>query len=762
MGSLEAPSVSGRYVEFMEPFHAWLFRSYQTNRAKICPRPAHPVLVPCVEGLLSIVLPVYNGEKYLAEALESIFRQTYRHFELIAIDDGSSDRTMEILKRYQNQDERMIVLQQDNQHIARSLSRGFHLAKGEFLTWTSCDNRLKPRFLELMAACLQRHPDWDMINANMDIIGDDGMPLLDSPYYAWYQNPPGSAHVFFPPSQDDLNIAARNNIGAAFMYRARVASLLGDYSPYRACVEDYDYWLRVNELLTIRHADFDDIVYEYRFHPGGLFWRAKELRIAEAKDRLMVFDDMRRNAFVEPLTWGIHSDGTSENEKISRILSKELKKRGQVLIDPLSPTVSKFSDRWSPFVYVYIGAQAMFDMSCCEKLPENSVKIWLRADGSVQSGSFPEVFDLIIGHRPQSVEEVLSGNKKIVYVHTLEDSLWAIDIYTRAKTSKSWEMQIYNGEYIPGITIAVTVSERPQSTGVQQWLRSLTRDMSISPVEIILGIHPEREAFPNVLNLDQAWSEEVEETQVPIRCLYCVEQDRNTVRNRLMAEVRTQTVLFLEPGFNLSINAIEEVIQILQNKKDTDALCLSVAGSSGPYQEQLTSILHQVHSGAGHGDQSKSRRFDHVTQWPWRPVRAVAVRKRTFWESGAFFCNNTLKGRYFDELSLLIALNRMTDLGCTVHVLEIHQNGKVLDTGISHMDAMTGVLATELWLSYWVHRELLKRPPHSRVTVAELLEGAIVPQLKSMGILKACILYARWMMLKRQYIKTIQLDEAET
>jgi glycosyltransferase involved in cell wall biosynthesis len=745
----------------MEPYHAWLFRSYQTSRQKICPRPVHPVQVPCVEGLVSIVLPVFNGEKYLAEALESIFRQTYRQFELIAINDGSTDHTMEILERYQNLDERMIVLQQDNQHISRTLSRGFRLAKGEFLTWTSCDNRLKPRFLELMMACLQRHPDWDMINANMDIIGDDGQPLIDSHYYAWYQNPPGSAHVFFPPSQDDLNFASRNNIGAAFMYRARVAHLLGDYSPYRACVEDYDYWLQVNELFRLRHADFDDIVYEYRFHPGSLFWRAKELRIAEAKERLMVFDDMRRNFFVEPLTWGMQSDGTSENEKILMVLCKELKKRRQILIDPLSPTVSKLSTRLSPFVYIYIGAQAMFDISSFAKLPQNSVKIWFRTDRSFQLESFSGVFDLIIGRRPQAPEEMLPGNKKILYVHQPEDALWAIDIFTRAQAVKCWEMQIYGSEYIPGITIAAAGLDRLQPLGVQKRLSSLIRNIN-AHVEIILGIHPEKGALPNVRNHDDhAWMEETEDTKVPARCVFCPEQDLNTIKNKLLAEARTETVLFLEPGFNLSMDGIEQVIQTLQNNKDTDALCLSVVGSSGPYQEKLTSILRQVHSGAGYGDDLKGRLFDHIAQWPWRPVRAVAVRKRTFWESGSFFSHKALKGKWFQELGLLIALNRMVGLGYQVRTVEINQDGQVWDGGISHVESLTGVLATELWLSYWVHRELMKRSPRSPVIIAEVLEGGIVHQLKSMGILKACILYARWMMLKRQYFKTIQQDEVD-
>lgn len=743
----------------MESFHAWLFRSYRANREKICPRPLHPIQVPCVEGLVSIVLPVYNGEKYLAEALESIFRQTYRHFELIAVDDGSSDRTMEILERYRNREERMIVLQQDNQHIARALSRGFRLAKGEFLTWTSCDNRLNPHFLERMAACLQRHPDWDMINANMDIIGDDGLPLVDSPYYAWYQNPPGSAHVFFPSSQDDLNTAARNNIGAAFMYRARVATLLGDYSPYRACVEDYDYWLRVNELLTIRHADFDDIVYEYRFHPGGLFWRAKELRIAEAKDRLMVFDDMRRNAFVEPLTWCMHSDGTAENEKIVGILCEELKKRGQVLTEPLSPAVSNFSARWLPFVFVYIGAEALFDSSSFANLPETAVKIWFRTGGSLRSETFSEGFDLIVGHRPPSLDETLSGSKKIVTVDAWEDSLWAIDIHARAKAVKYWETQLYDGEYHPGITIAAAVSDKRQSQGVVQRLKSLTRGISTAPVEIILGIHPDTEALPNDRHHDR--NEREEETSVPLRCIFCPEEDRNTVKNRLLAEARTETVLFLEADFNLSRGMIEEVIRTFENNEDIAAICLSTSGSTGPHQEILTRILRQVRSSAGYGDDLKSGPFDHATRWPWRPVRSLAVRKRRFWESGAFLNHKSIHGRYFDELSLLIALNRIVLLGWKVQVLEMNRNESALDSGISCLDAVTAVLATELWLSYWVHRELLKRPPLTRVIIAELLEGGIVPHLKSMGIVKACILYARWTMIKRQYFRAIQVDDAD-
>ena len=216
-----------------------------------------------------------------------------------------------------------------------------------------------------------------------------------------------------------------------------------------------------------------------------------------------------------------------------------------------------------------------------------------------------------------------------------------------------------------------------------------------------MGIHPENEALSNVRNYDPVWMEETEETKRLVRYFFSPEKDINTLKNKLLAEARTETVLFLEAGFNLSMDGIKQVIQALQNNKDTDALCISVVGSSGPYQEKLTSILREVHSGPGYCSDFNSIPFYHIAQCPWRPVRAVAVRKRTFWESGSFFSNKSLKCKYYNELGLLITLNRIACLGYQVQTVEINQDGQVVEAGISHTESLTGVLATELWLSYW-------------------------------------------------------------
>jgi glycosyltransferase involved in cell wall biosynthesis len=134
----------------------------------------------------------------IAGSIDSVLAQTYPHFELIIVDDGSTDETPRIAAEYARRDPRVRVITQDNQKIPRALNRGFREARGEFLTWTSCDNRLKPAFCTRLVSCLQRHPCWDMAYANLDLIGEDGEYLRGTGYFEGYQRPWGSEHIFRP------------------------------------------------------------------------------------------------------------------------------------------------------------------------------------------------------------------------------------------------------------------------------------------------------------------------------------------------------------------------------------------------------------------------------------------------------------------------------------------------------------------------------------------------------------------------------------
>jgi glycosyltransferase involved in cell wall biosynthesis len=289
-------------------WYAYYFDSYKRTRNAVYGSSFSGIHVPHEPGLVTVVLPAYNGEDMIGEAVETLLAQTYSHWELIIVNDGSKDRTGEIADAYARRDARIRVIHQENRKIPRTLSRAFRMARGEFLTWTSCDNRMKPEFLQKMVACLQRHPCWDMTYANIDIIGDDGAYLRNSGWYAGYQRPPGSEHVYLPKLTDELNVWANNYIGAAFMYRARTAWLIGDYSANRFTTEDYDYWMRINALGMLRHADFDEPVYDYRFHAKSLTAKDKELGITRSRERLMVFDDFRRDFYLMPILWQIEGE----------------------------------------------------------------------------------------------------------------------------------------------------------------------------------------------------------------------------------------------------------------------------------------------------------------------------------------------------------------------------------------------------------------------------------------------------------------------
>ena len=106
---------------------------------------------------VSIVLPCYNGEKYLRESINSIIKQTYQDWELIIVDDCSVDRSLEIAYEYMKNDSRIKVIHNEsNCKLPCSLNIGFANATGELLSWTSDDNIYYPEALEIMVDALTK------------------------------------------------------------------------------------------------------------------------------------------------------------------------------------------------------------------------------------------------------------------------------------------------------------------------------------------------------------------------------------------------------------------------------------------------------------------------------------------------------------------------------------------------------------------------------------------------------------------------------
>ena len=124
--------------------------------------------------LISIVLPVYNGERNLADSIVSCLEQTYRNFEIIIVNDCSTDRTLQIAAEFALKDDRIkIVSNSTNRKLPASLNVGFEQSRGNFLTWTSDDNRYKSNALaEMLNQIMQNNAD--LVYADYDVVNVSG------------------------------------------------------------------------------------------------------------------------------------------------------------------------------------------------------------------------------------------------------------------------------------------------------------------------------------------------------------------------------------------------------------------------------------------------------------------------------------------------------------------------------------------------------------------------------------------------------------
>lgn len=106
---------------------------------------------------ISVIIPVYNAEKYLEKCLDSILQQTFREIEVICVDDGSQDASKQILRRYASQDARVIVVEQKNMYAGVARNRGMELAKGKYLIFLDADDFFHPDMLRRAYACSEQY-----------------------------------------------------------------------------------------------------------------------------------------------------------------------------------------------------------------------------------------------------------------------------------------------------------------------------------------------------------------------------------------------------------------------------------------------------------------------------------------------------------------------------------------------------------------------------------------------------------------------------
>jgi glycosyltransferase involved in cell wall biosynthesis len=203
--------------------------------------------------LVSIIIPCYNQAQFLGEAIESVLAQSYSNFEIVVVDDGSSDNTSEVAARYSG----VRCIRQDNQGLAATRNAGLGQSNGDYLVFLDADDRLLPQALEAGLASFETHPDCAFVAGHHRLIGIDGSLLEELP-------PHRVAREHY------ADLLRRNYIvmHAAVMYRREVFDSVGNFNTSLKACEDYDLYLRIARQWPIYcHAH---VVAEYRQHGANM------------------------------------------------------------------------------------------------------------------------------------------------------------------------------------------------------------------------------------------------------------------------------------------------------------------------------------------------------------------------------------------------------------------------------------------------------------------------------------------------------------
>ncbi len=230
--------------------------------------------------LISVILPVYNQAAYLRESISSVLTQTGYPLELILINDGSTDNIQEALRPFAD-DPRLRVYEQKNCGLAHALNRGFELAQGTFLTWTSADNCFLPGALKKLGDFLLLNPGIALVYANVRLIDKKGAELKNSSYRELDQDPNSSDLLLLPLTPSSLPFFHDNFINACFLYRRELRDGVGTYNESFRGYEDFDYWVRGSKAFCYAHLDDDAPFYKYRLHPNSLTETLEKDSLAE-------------------------------------------------------------------------------------------------------------------------------------------------------------------------------------------------------------------------------------------------------------------------------------------------------------------------------------------------------------------------------------------------------------------------------------------------------------------------------------------------
>jgi len=203
------------------------------------------------EAFISVLMPVYNEQRFISAALDSVLNQTYQNFEVVIIDDGSTDETQKILNQYQNRDSRIKVYSQPNSGIASALNRGVDLSQGDYIARMDADDVCRP----------------DRLQVQVDFLLKEGLQLVGGGVNRFSEKR-SKAKVY--PYNNARIKASILTWGDSFAHPTILINRLllqkYQYQELFNGVEDMDLWMRMALDPRVKMGNVPNIVLDYRRH----------------------------------------------------------------------------------------------------------------------------------------------------------------------------------------------------------------------------------------------------------------------------------------------------------------------------------------------------------------------------------------------------------------------------------------------------------------------------------------------------------------
>lgn len=213
------------------------------------------------QPLISVILPVYNSQKYIEQSINSILNQTYKNFELIIINDGSTDNSETIIKNIS--DSRIVYVYQKNQGLANTLNNGLKIAKGDFIARQDHDDISYAARFEKQIDYFIKHPKCGLLGTWASVVDETGKKINH-----YHQH---------PTSNFDLKLFLLFDnpfVHTSVMFKKEIVTNCGKYNELlNGLVQDFEYWFRISKTYQV--ANLPEVLIDYRQLSSGMSFTEK-------------------------------------------------------------------------------------------------------------------------------------------------------------------------------------------------------------------------------------------------------------------------------------------------------------------------------------------------------------------------------------------------------------------------------------------------------------------------------------------------------